>query len=119
MKFITKPIIKLPSLVLLAAGVFGCASVEETAPPEPVAEAAVTPEEGVRPELPAEPVYARDDVLWIQQRLQELGYYDGEVDGAVGAGTREAVKAYQADQGLQSDGKPTAELREFMWRNGG
>ncbi len=68
---------------------------------------------------PPKVLYQREDVLWIQQRLQELGYYSGRIDGAVGAATRDAVKAYQRDQDIRDDGRPTAELREFMWRNGG
>lgn len=71
--------------------------------------------------MPAEneTVYDTDDVIWIQQRLRELGYYDRKVDGAVGPGTREAVRAYQQDQSIRVDGQPTRELRDFMWRNGG
>ena len=61
----------------------------------------------------------RGDVLWIQQRLQELGYYQGPVDGNAGNATRAAIQGYQRDQGIVADGQPTAELREFMWRNGG
>jgi len=78
--------------------------------------------ESVEVELPPEPVkprYKKEDVLWIQQRLEELGYYTGAVDGSYGKVTREAIKAYQADQELEQDGRPTPELREFMWRNGG
>jgi hypothetical protein len=71
------------------------------------------------PASPAKPRYNRDDVRWIQQRLAELGYYNGTVDGAYGRVTREAIKAYQVDQELEQDGRPTPELREFMWRNGG
>jgi len=36
----------------------------------------------------------------VQAALQEMGYYRGEVDGLVGPLTREALTAYQADQGL-------------------
>jgi Putative peptidoglycan binding domain len=36
----------------------------------------------------------------VQAELQEMGYYRGEVDGLVGPLTREALTAYQADQGL-------------------
>lgn len=78
--------------------------------------------ESVEIELPPEPVkpkYKKEDVLWIQQRLEELGYYTGAVDGSYGKVTREAIKAYQADQELEQDGRPTPELRDFMWRNGG
>lgn len=36
----------------------------------------------------------------VQAALQEMGYYKGEVDGLLGPLTREALTAYQADQGL-------------------
>ncbi len=36
----------------------------------------------------------------VQAELQQMGYYRGEVDGLLGPLTREAVTAYQADQGL-------------------
>jgi len=36
----------------------------------------------------------------VQAVLQEMGYYRGEVDGLLGPLTREALTAYQADQGL-------------------
>ena len=36
----------------------------------------------------------------VQATLQEMGYYKGEVDGLLGPLTREALTAYQADQGL-------------------
>src|SRR6266478_5395554 len=44
----------------------------------------------------------------VQAELQEMGYYRGEVDGLLGPLTREAITAYQADQGLT----PTAVIDE-------
>jgi peptidoglycan hydrolase-like protein with peptidoglycan-binding domain len=40
----------------------------------------------------------------LQQGLKDLGYYDGEVDGAYGPQTADAVKAFQTDFGLNVDG---------------
>lgn len=40
----------------------------------------------------------------LQTRLQELGYYDGKIDGDFGSGTKNAVKAFQRQHGLTSDG---------------
>jgi hypothetical protein len=37
----------------------------------------------------------------VQAELQEMGYYQGEVDGLLGPITRQALTDYQADQGLQ------------------
>ena len=36
----------------------------------------------------------------VQTELQQMGYYQGEVDGFLGPVTRQALTAYQADQGL-------------------
>jgi hypothetical protein len=36
----------------------------------------------------------------VQAVLQQMGYYKGEVDGLLGPLTREALTAYQSDQGL-------------------
>jgi N-acetylmuramoyl-L-alanine amidase len=37
----------------------------------------------------------------VQAELQQMGYYQGEVDGLLGPLTRRALTDYQADQGLQ------------------
>ncbi len=94
------------------------AAVEREALPVPVAEPPEADGQSVMlpPEIPA---YDSDDVRWIQQRLQDLGYYNGVIDGSVGSATRSAIRNYQNDQDIEADGRPTAELREFMWRNGG
>jgi hypothetical protein len=36
----------------------------------------------------------------VQQQLQRDGYYDGPIDGTLGPMTREAIAAFQADNGL-------------------
>jgi hypothetical protein len=38
----------------------------------------------------------------VQAELQQMGYYRGDVDGLLGPLTREALTAYQADQGLMT-----------------
>ncbi|MDO5143642.1 MAG: peptidoglycan-binding protein [bacterium] len=45
------------------------------------------------------------DVMALQRRLQELGYYSGKIDGDFGAETELAVKAFQRVNGLTVDGK--------------
>lgn len=63
---------------------------------------------------PSSEYYAYDGPIYVGQRaeppdrviadvqavLQEMGYYTGEVDGLLGPLTREALTAYQADNGL-------------------
>lgn len=44
------------------------------------------------------------EVRQMQQRLFELGYYAGAVDGQFGGGTRTAVEAFQRQHGLTADG---------------
>ena|SRR5882724_465320 len=36
----------------------------------------------------------------VQEQLQRAGYYDGPIDGVLGPMTREAIAAFQADNGL-------------------
>lgn len=40
----------------------------------------------------------------VQQRLKELGYYTGSVDGVFGSGTEQAVRSFQSVNGLNVDG---------------
>lgn len=44
------------------------------------------------------------EVKQLQQRLKDLGYYSGDVDGQYGTGTQTAVTAFQAQHGLKADG---------------
>jgi hypothetical protein len=39
-------------------------------------------------------------IVDVQSQLQRDGYYDGAVDGVLGSMTREAIAAFQADNGL-------------------
>lgn len=44
------------------------------------------------------------NIRLVQQRLLNLGYYTGKVDGIWGTKTRTAVRAFQRDYGLTVDG---------------
>ena len=44
------------------------------------------------------------DTKLVQQRLLDLGFYQGDVDGVFGDQTAAAVKAFQTAAGLQADG---------------
>ena len=45
-----------------------------------------------------------NEVFMLQTKLKEIGYYQGETDGAFGSGTRSAVINFQLDCGLTADG---------------
>ena len=53
-------------------------------------------------------------VTELQTRLQALGYYQGEIDGQFGAGTREAVIAFQRANGLDADGLAGSETLALL-----
>ncbi len=45
-----------------------------------------------------------DDVLTVQKKLKELGYYTSILDGVYGNGSIAAVRAFQQNNGLTADG---------------
>ncbi len=47
---------------------------------------------------------AGDDVVTFQQRLHELGFYTGNIDGTFGPVTHDAATEYQRSTGLTPDG---------------
>ena len=55
-----------------------------------------------------------DAVLRMEERLDDLRYDVGKVDGVLGQNTRTAVKAMQIKYGLPADSWPTAELLARM-----
>ena len=46
----------------------------------------------------------------LQTRMKEMGYYDGEIDGNFGSGSKAAISAIQAQLGMEQDGQPSAKL---------
>jgi peptidoglycan hydrolase-like protein with peptidoglycan-binding domain len=50
----------------------------------------------------------------IQQKLNDLGYDAGPVDGLIGRKTRGAIRAYQKDAGLPVTGEPDAAFLESL-----
>lgn len=49
------------------------------------------------------------DVLEVQKKLKELGYYDGEEDGIYGEKLKEALFEFQREHGLKVENKITHE----------
>lgn len=56
-----------------------------------------------------------EKVIKLQERLLQLGYYEGEVDGQFGPGTREAVVAFQERNGLDADGYAGEETQRVLY----
>jgi membrane-bound lytic murein transglycosylase B len=50
----------------------------------------------------------------LQHRMKELGYYDGEVDGNFGSGSKAAISAIQRRLGMQQDGEPSRSLLKAL-----
>lgn len=46
----------------------------------------------------------------LQKHLTAHGYYKGEIDGRIGSGSRDAIRALQARLGMEQDGHPSKEL---------
>ena len=56
-----------------------------------------------------------EDVEKLQSRLKELGFYEGEVDGQFGNGTKAAVILFQAQHGLEADGIVGPATKELVY----
>ncbi|MBE5801621.1 MAG: hypothetical protein E7319_04965 [Clostridiales bacterium] len=124
--------------LLLAAGVIACISlapgtmdakrtleIETAATPTPTADVrsmlAVTLDPNQTPAptmLLLKPGVEGDEVKRLQQRLKELGYYTGEVDGQYGQGTQLAVMLFQAQHGLEDDGIAGDQTRNVLYAQG-
>lgn len=56
-----------------------------------------------------------DEVKKLQERLYQLGYYTGEIDGQYGQGTAQAVIAFQTQHGIAGDGLAGEETRNLLY----
>jgi peptidoglycan hydrolase-like protein with peptidoglycan-binding domain len=81
----------------------------EPAPQAASQPAAVPPAEAA----PPGPVTA-DTIREIQERLTQLGYDPGPVDGVTGSRTRAAIESYQAARGLSGPAEPSAALLQRL-----
>ena len=62
----------------------------------------------------AEPQMSQAEVRQLQERLKEIGYYDGALDGIYGPNTAEAVREYQRGQGLPVTGRLDQETAQAL-----
>ena len=82
--------------------------------PDSVWAEAVNPA-GPTPEPPLSSGSRGEKVEELQKRLQELGYYDGEIDGQFGPGTKGAVVDFQKNNGLDTDGLAGKETLNLLY----
>lgn len=59
-----------------------------------------------------------NEVRRIQQKLKNLGYYTGSVDGIYGTGTQKAVRAFQKNCGITADGIAGPKTLKFLGLSG-
>lgn len=50
----------------------------------------------------------------LQSRMKALGYYEGEVDGNFGSGSKAAISAIQKRLGMQQSGEPSQQLLKAL-----
>ncbi|MCW1917606.1 peptidoglycan-binding protein [Rhodobacter sp. KR11] len=90
---------------------------------EPVAEPVVEPVAAAEPGLPDETVaeakaseaaLGDKDRQDLQMALKWFGFYDGKVDGRIGAGSRKSMAAWQEAQGLEPTGVLTTAQRSRL-----
>ena len=67
------------------------------------------------PEPPLSSGSRGEKVEELQKRLQALGYYDGEIDGQFGPGTKAAVVDFQKNNGLDTDGLAGTETLNLLY----
>ena len=67
------------------------------------------------PEPPLHNGSQGEKVRMLQEKLKALGYYEAEVDGQFGPGTREAVVAFQQKNGLDADGMAGEETQKVLF----
>ncbi len=53
-------------------------------------------------------------VAAVQRRLARGGYYHGAIDGVIGPGTRNAIRAFESNNGLRVDGVIDTQLLRTM-----
>jgi len=82
--------------------------------PDTVRAVAVNPDQAT-PEPPLSNGSRGEKVLKLQTRLQELGYYQGEIDGQYGPGTQGAVVDFQKMNGLDTDGLAGEETQRVLY----
>ncbi|SDK56503.1 lytic murein transglycosylase [Microbulbifer yueqingensis] len=54
------------------------------------------------------------EVEELQQLLKARGFYEGEIDGKAGSGTRRAIQQFQKEIGVEAEGYPSKEVLQEL-----
>lgn len=95
---------------------FGASALPDGATATPAPTAPPTPAPTFA--LPGSTVRSGDsgnDVRMVQQRLKDLGYLTGKVDGKFGSSSVSALKAFQKKHGLEADGTAGRETYTILF----
>jgi len=88
---------------------------EPTSPQGPISSA--DRQESEQPtveEVAQRPGDGGENVAWVQQTLNRLGYDCGTIDGAMGASTRSCIRAFQEANGVEATGAVNEATYEAM-----
>jgi membrane-bound lytic murein transglycosylase B len=55
-----------------------------------------------------------DERFEAQKHLARLGFYEGEIDGNIGSGSRKSIKDFQKKVGMKVDGHPSREVLDRL-----
>ncbi|MDY0219995.1 MAG: lytic murein transglycosylase [Desulfobacterium sp.] len=55
-----------------------------------------------------------EEKIELQTKLQEKGFYVGEIDGIMGNGTKAAIRQFQIQTGMAEDGTPSHDLLQAL-----
>ena len=55
-----------------------------------------------------------DERMEAQKHLKRLGFYDGEIDGNIGSGSRAAIREFQKRAGMKADGNPSRRVLQRL-----
>ncbi len=61
-------------------------------------------------------IYTKEKVREAQQKLLDLGFKPGKVDGLMGKRTRKAIQSFQRSRKLKSDGLLTEDLLQQLYQ---
>ena len=83
-------------------------------PKPPPASALAPPTSAPAQTAPASATDPKEQLIEIQKLLSALRLYNGKADGAIGPGTRNAIKAFQRSARLPETGEPSPALVEAL-----